>query len=67
MTHYPRLGGRRARYAVFVAGILLGLAAGLLLFFDVIEPGWAIVVLIVGIGLITTSQATLGRGSHRDR
>ena len=58
--------GRAVRVAMFVVGILLGLTAGLLLFLDVIESGWAIVVLIVGIGLISASQATSSAGSIRD-
>jgi hypothetical protein len=58
-------GGRTLRIAVFVLGILLALAAALLLFFDVIESGWAIVVLILGIGLLTTSRSTAGTGSNR--
>lgn len=58
--------GRTVRIALSVVGILLGLTAGLLLFLDLIESGWAIVILIVGIGLISASQASSSTGSIRD-
>jgi hypothetical protein len=48
-----------------VLGILVCLTAALLLFLDAIESGWAIVILIIGIGLITTSGVTAGTGSKR--
>lgn len=57
---------RPAGIAVFVVGVVLGLTAGLLLFFDVVESGWAIVVLIVGIGLIGASQIAFWPGSNQD-
>lgn len=64
MTHNTDPEGRTVRIAVFAFGILLGLAAGLMLLLDVIEPGWAIVVLIVGVGLIATSRVTPRGGSN---
>jgi putative alpha-1,2-mannosidase len=51
-----------------VLGIFLALTAALLLFVGAIESGWAIVVLIIGIGLISTSGSIVGTGSTgRDR
>jgi hypothetical protein len=46
-----------------VLGIFLALTAALLLFVGAIESGWAIVVLIIGIGLISTSGSIVGTGS----
>ena len=48
-----------------VLGILVALAAALLLLLGAIESGWAIVILIIGIGLITTSRLAAGPGSQR--
>jgi len=41
--------------ALFLAGLCIALTAAALLFFDIIEPGPAAVIGIVGIGLIGTS------------
>lgn len=47
---------RRFGFVVFALGLATSLGAGLLLFFGVIESGWAAVAGIVGIGLMATSQ-----------
>lgn len=60
-----RSSGHTLRIIGRVLGILLCLTAALLLFLDAIESGWAIVILIIGIGLITTSGVTAGMGSGR--
>jgi hypothetical protein len=58
MAEETRSEGRTVRIVVLALGLLLALAAALLLFLDAIESGWAIVILIIGIGLMTTSGLT---------
>jgi hypothetical protein len=43
-------------FVVFALGFATSLGAGLLIFFGMIESGWAAVVGMVGIGLMATSQ-----------
>lgn len=50
---------RRAGISVFLLGLAISLGAALLLFLGLIESGWATVLGIVGIGLITTSRAVV--------
>jgi hypothetical protein len=47
----------------FAVGLGVALIAAVLLFLDVIEPGIAAVIGIVGIGLIATSRRA-GRGQN---
>lgn len=56
--------GHTARILLRVLGILIAPTAALLLFLDSIESGWAIVILIIGIGLMTASGVTAGTGSN---
>lgn len=53
------------RIVARVLGILACLVAALLLFLDAFASGWAIVILIIGIGLIATSGVTAGTDSNR--
>lgn len=48
------------RIVVRVLGDLVALAAALLRFTGAIESGWAMVILIFGIGLMATSGVTAG-------
>lgn len=65
MADETHTAGHTVRIVLRVLGILACLIAALLLFLDAIESGWAIVVLIIGIGLMTTSAGTPGAGSNR--
>jgi high-affinity Fe2+/Pb2+ permease len=58
-------GGNAVRMLVGVLGIVVALTAALLLFLGAIESGWAIVILIIGIGLMSTRGVTAGTDSDR--